>query len=795
MDNNTFFTNENKDLLYNLCKDELFRITNYNIDENKKYYKTFGEIMKIVYKHSNDKVNLTLLNKAVLGKTIPYLQEDIEKKKLKNQPYLPDNQFKNSYPPKQINISNNNINTVPGNLPVSFRSQPTSIVHEKLGDLNKNLDQMVTERNSINKKNIENIDFSLKNNNSELGNPENLIKNNLRQREEINKEYNIPDGVNNQFKPNLQLQTENIQQYDFKNVSSNNTNNTNNTNKNEVKQIDNSQNLSLQPFEMEQSLSNQIKEQGSLETFNDDVDPMELYKKYNNERETELNNLEYNKIQDDKMVFDQASDVANQNINSVLNKKIEKSQEEENKFQESLSFKMNQMMNEQNVGEIKGQLDSRIQNIENEVQERNKAIDLPTADDLSIAQTNNIFEENKLFEKFKKSLFEERKYINRENLIIINSADRDWFNDTNENRYSFQVRFRPERDGKHRVMKIDSVTGDVARDSNGEPIYEMRTIKGEQGCGVESIYKNIVSFELVRVLMPVENTIIPFDNRIFIDYKSLPYIVLKIDEIGGLYSGTNSITNNTFAKLLWDKDHTSEVTQESKVYSRQYKRGFSSMAPMSFEKKTFYPSPLSSLNRLTISMETPYGKTIFNHPDSLLIKEIKYQDLSSLLALEITDSTCFPYNNSTGSYTHDKILEITTTYYFSNRMFRVGDNIQIKNFELDSSVTDTIDLEAFINRTEGHYIINLMAEDNTTGTGNQGFINKLYISPPGEINYSQETTTSILTNQSTYNTMNSNIKDTNNVCKVINKSLQTHFVFKIITREDDMTSVMNSSNI
>ena len=62
-----------------------------------------------------------------------------------------------------------------------------------------------------------------------------------------------------------------------------------------------------------------------------------------------------------------------------------------------------------------------------------------------------------------------------------------------------------------------------------------------------------------------------FDNRIFVDYKSLPYIVLKIDEIGGLYSGTNSITNNTFAKLLWDKDHTSEVTQESKTYSRQYK--------------------------------------------------------------------------------------------------------------------------------------------------------------------------------------------------------------------------------
>ena len=35
--------------------------------------------------------------------------------------------------------------------------------------------------------------------------------------------------------------------------------------------------------------------------------------------------------------------------------------------------------------------------------------------------------------------------------------------------------------------------------------------------------------------MPIENFIIPFDNRIFIDYKSLPYIILKIDEFQGLY--------------------------------------------------------------------------------------------------------------------------------------------------------------------------------------------------------------------------------------------------------------------
>ena len=49
----------------------------------------------------------------------------------------------------------------------------------------------------------------------------------------------------------------------------------------------------------------------------------------------------------------------------------------------------------------------------------------------------------------------------------------------------------------------------------------MPKFKGDQGAGIQNIFKNIVSFELVRVLMPVENFIIPFDNRIFVDYSTM----------------------------------------------------------------------------------------------------------------------------------------------------------------------------------------------------------------------------------------------------------------------------------
>ena len=217
-------------------------------------------------------------------------------------------------------------------------------------------------------------------------------------------------------------------------------------------------------------------------------------------------------------------------------------------------------MDKMNIDGIKGQMDRRMKQSLDEVI-------LPTANDLERAQDNKLEIETKEFFEMKKELFEKRNYINRENLLVVNSGDRDWMNET-EDRYSFQVRFKP---------------------STGE--------NGESGLGVDNLYRNIVSFEMVRVLMAVENIIIPFDNRFFIDYKSLPYIALKIDEIQPLYDGTNGRINNTFAKLLFDKDHTNTViinpkqangTDDfSRKYSRQLTRGYSSMVPMSNEKKPF----------------------------------------------------------------------------------------------------------------------------------------------------------------------------------------------------------------
>ena len=864
MDNLPFFTDENKDLLYSLCRDEIYKTKQYNIDSNKKYYKTFGEIMKIVYKHSKNVNDISTLNKEVLSKTIPYLNQEINKKQLNNNAMLPPNILRNQEVKRYENLAGNQSSN--NGLPVSFRAAATNIEHENLSSVNNNFDKLMSDRDSMfAKPTPPKVDFG-KTNLGPQESPSVLMEQNIKAREEINKKFNIPNNNNN---INQGIDNNAVKFNSQPNPLP------------EVRKMHTQDNhipirtdeLAVQNFELPEELvrdlhnqdtgSNIIKDLNTYDSRNDNVNPMELLNQYQETNKQHDN--EYQNIQNSRDSFESANREENFNLKLQEDQLNLSKDIEEHHFKDSMTFKLNQEMENTNVDTLKGQFDHRMTQL-NASEEEEK---LPEANDTSIIQNNQLQAENSLFEELKKKLFKERTYVNKENLVIINSADRDWFNNANYNRYSFQVRFNPEIDSIQRVPKMNG--GQVERAADGSIIYEDKQYFGDQGAGIQTIFKNIVSFELVRVLMPVENFIIPFDNRIFIDYKSLPYIVLRIDEIEGLYAGTNANTNRSFAQLLWDKDQTSEVVIDTgilngdkKTYSRQLKRGFSSMAPMSFEKKTFYPTPLSSLNRLTIALETPYGKSLLNHTDTLTIKNINLLNLTNTDILDLDESTGFPYQ------ANDDIIQIETTNYFNNRVFKIGDNIKIKGFV--SSQSDTGITADFINQEDGHYIINLEKETNTQAstTSNEGYINKIYIAPPGKFNVTS-TNTSIISNQASLSsdveiyaagagtgvgistgdtevdtpaskkpstvlnvgdavTIDGQIKTVVSIdddndkflvnsvftgiktnqavtrhrreyldetveCKLINKSIQSHYVFKIVTREEDIHSHMLSSNV
>jgi hypothetical protein len=360
----------------------------------------------------------------------------------------------------------------------------------------------------------------------------------------------------------------------------------------------------------------------------------------------------------------------------------------------------------------------------------------------------------------------EREYHDVPHYIVVSSEDRQWENDV-ENRYNFLVHFRPNTT--------------------------------QEGVGIDQLYRNVVSVEVLKVIFPHDRLSVPFDNRIYLDLQSYPFLVMDIEELDGVFRGSNNTINEAFALLLFDKAYDSEVLTHDQVhhslsttddikkrFDRQFKRGFMSFCPFLFEKKKYPNTPLASLNRLTIKFYRPDGQPISLDNDHLTIDSIQFYDASiAPNSLELKDTTGFPYSVA------GKYVEITTSKYFSNRTYRVGDLIKIKNFKIaPPTSTNENRFEEFINRPEGHIIINLELENVNAGQ-NQGCINKLYISPPGDLLYE----TGTIDPNSNYE-LSSPITNTDDGKGIlINSSMQVHITFKIITREDKTTSVIKPVNV
>ena len=359
------------------------------------------------------------------------------------------------------------------------------------------------------------------------------------------------------------------------------------------------------------------------------------------------------------------------------------------------------------------------------------------------------------------------KYIEKVHYINVNSLDRLWENSA-ESRFSFKVQF------------------------NQGP--------GFDGAAISQLYKNIVSVELVSAILPMDTTINTFDTRIYGGLMKYPYLLLRIDELDGVFRGTNNWADRAFSTLLFDKVYytntlsTDYITGTSSIVNStpktsfypEYLRGFMKFNPAYFEKKKFYNNPLASLNKMTITITDPRGNPFNTQNDFLSISNIGFtSSLNTVSGLELAPSLSFPYVNQS-SY---KMIKVTSTSTFSNRLFRVGDRLLFKGFSSNISLaTNNGVFNSFITKTEGHVIVNLDLEDNTASGGNKSFITNLYISPPGEYSATSNTVSGYYDN-TTLDFTNATFGS------VINMDLQSHLLFRIVTRDPDTSGVMKPINV
>ena len=371
------------------------------------------------------------------------------------------------------------------------------------------------------------------------------------------------------------------------------------------------------------------------------------------------------------------------------------------------------------------------------------------------------------YQREKQPDYQEKTYF-----VNINSADRDLSNST-ENRYNFRVIFNK---------------GD-----------------GNNNLGIPTTYRNVTSIELVNAYIPTDYTLLPYDNRIFISAMSHPYLVLNVDEMRGVFDGSNSTSDKVFSHLVFDKDHgttvlasnyqTSNVnatdyegnTLDHVTFDKQFVNNYYRFNPTYFDKKTFYNNPLASLNTMTINITDPYGYRVNNSADVVEINVIAFVALGSISddSLMIDKTYGFPRTNISGN---SKICKITTSAYFNNKSFKIGDRIKITDISSNNSK-----FQEFITRDEGHIIINLDKEQNkndaTNDTGNKGYINNIYISPPGEINLINGTLDTS-TYHETVGTLSGSPKG-----YLTNLNLQTNLVFKVTTRDVNVVNRIQPLNV
>ena len=366
------------------------------------------------------------------------------------------------------------------------------------------------------------------------------------------------------------------------------------------------------------------------------------------------------------------------------------------------------------------------------------------------------------------------KYIEKVHYINVNSVDRLWSNST-ESRYSYKVQFNQS--------------------------------SGFDGAAISQLYRNIVSVELVSAIMPMDTTINTFDTRIYGGLMKYPYLLLRIDELDSVFRGTNNWADRAFSTLLFDKvfftntlstDYISGTSTSNSIvnstpktaFTSEYYRGFMKFNPAYFEKKKFYNNPLASLNKMTISITDPRGNLINDQSDVLSLSNISFTNaLNTITGLELTPSAAFPYVNQSAY----KMIKVTSSSTFSNRLFRVGDRVLFKDFLSNVAITggsavNNQTFNSFITRTEGHVIVNLDLEDNTAAGGNKTFISNLYISPPGAYS-STSNTVSGYYDSSTIDFTGAKFGS------VINMDLQSHLLFRIVTRDPDTSGVMKPINV
>jgi len=480
-------------------------------------------------------------------------------------------------------------------------------------------------------------------------------------------------------------------------------------------------------------------------------------------------------------------------------------------FQEMQRIKFsNQTKNDENANE--NIEDMNFDKVLNEVQAPLKDPSIPVQikfDELKVpldvAPSNDLLEEEFQEEMLTEKLDTTRRdslsfpikseYTYLEHFVDVSSVDRNFNVKEKFNRYYFSVTFQSQQCfskpvpiySNSPVLPTNSTGNDgtltvtlhpnptyVPENDLGEVIgwYEMPSSSISKGLNIPDRVSNVTQLSIDSVLLffsYMDSQCADISDKSF--GKTLlhyPYLLLQIKELVSVYKSTNSYYAHNVIKIVRDKTWSQATCGD----------GFHLFRPVGNEMFTF-PTPISSLNRLTIRILNPTGNELCMQQETLLIKKIS--------VVQTTD----PSNSANQVWA----IEVITSNYFAVCQFFVDHIVCFQDLAFYGSTT----LSPFVNwlqSSDGHRIFS--TPSTSPNTAPVPISNTFYIKYPITVDWSNGTMSPMVFGLETLETLSLTNSSSLSTCPLMNGSvynttIQTHVGFNVLSR--NMKSSFSSENV
>ena len=307
----------------------------------------------------------------------------------------------------------------------------------------------------------------------------------------------------------------------------------------------------------------------------------------------------------------------------------------------------------------------------------------------------------------------------KNNIVVINSIDRNWLNYPAETPYNY-------------LVKLGGSSAD-------------------QFLTVSNNYRNVVAFSIDKIILPNRPAIQSYNSNIAPRLNDNPYLTVSVKGINYSSHGTNRVLNETIGI------YTPLIPIPSGLSNISYLE----FKNTSTQRKEYTPAPEGYISVLDLAINTPQGTIASNLNDVLDIYSI-YLNTSNSVPITTADS-----------------LIIQTGTFFNAVEFQPNDLLQIRGYQYHNpSYNESGIFNGWINRLSGHHIIDISKSNPATVLYNQ-----ITIPIPAELdrstgNIAVETWFSDFVIKSL-----SNVAIQDNGGKLINVNTQSHLVVNIKTVE------------